>query len=93
MYYRDCIINAEKEILISAGFWRPSKVVDIITGALLELNERAKRRGDTSKIVIKIASLFAVPIINQSLTTRRYGGEAFFRIAKSISKTRTTCAS
>lgn len=53
MYYRDSIVQAEKEILIAAGFWRPGKVVNIITAALRELNNIISVKGGP-KVVVKI---------------------------------------
>eukprot|EP00026_Physarum_polycephalum_P003289 Phypoly_transcript_03299.p1 GENE.Phypoly_transcript_03299~~Phypoly_transcript_03299.p1 ORF type:complete len:737 (+),score=104.43 Phypoly_transcript_03299:201-2411(+) len=53
LHYRDCIVNAEKEILFAAGFWKVGKATDIITKAFRELNRRVAERGGP-KVLIKI---------------------------------------
>lgn len=59
-YYRDCIIKAETEVLIAAGFWRRSRAVDIVSAALRELNERLAREsaetGVMKQVIVKIVS-------------------------------------
>ena len=65
-HYWDCIIGAEKEMLIAAGFWRPSKAVNIIVNALHELNSRLSQRGG-SKVNVKVVSLLFYFIFTKSI--------------------------
>ena len=44
-HYYDCIIRAEREVILATNYWQPSNSVDKITSGLIELNRRAGLRG------------------------------------------------
>ena len=53
-YYKTLVVNAEKEILIASGFWKNGEVVNIMSEAFVELNNRLAARGAKQKVVVKI---------------------------------------
>ena len=44
-HYHNCIIRAEREVILATNYWQPSNSVDKISSALVELSKRAGRRG------------------------------------------------
>lgn len=41
----DCIVRAEKEVILATNYWQPSNSVNTISDSLRELSRRAGRRG------------------------------------------------
>ena len=56
-HYHDCIVNAQHEVMLASGFWKPGKATDMINKAFRELNRRIAERGG-QKVLIKIVSMF-----------------------------------
>ncbi|KAK4054425.1 hypothetical protein OIV83_000919 [Microbotryomycetes sp. JL201] len=52
-HYSDCIVMAEKEVFLVTNYWQPSDSVKAVSEALVELNERIRKRSG-QKVVVKI---------------------------------------
>lgn len=52
-HYYNCIVLAEKEILLQTNYWQPSDSVNTIADALRELSRRVGQRKG-AKVVVKI---------------------------------------
>jgi hypothetical protein len=50
----DCIIRAEREVVLATNYWQPSQSVNKISSALMYLSKLAGERRQTEKIVVKI---------------------------------------
>lgn len=50
----DCIIRAEREVVLATNYWQPSNSVNKISSALMELSKLVGERKQKNKIVVKI---------------------------------------
>jgi hypothetical protein len=50
-HYYDCIVLAEKEVILATNYWQPSNSVDKISAGLIELSKRAGARGQKNFVV------------------------------------------
>lgn len=50
----DCIIRAEREVVLATNYWQPSNSVNKISSGLMELSKRVGERKQKNKIVVKI---------------------------------------
>jgi len=53
-HYRECILTAEREVILSAGFWKNGASVDAVHDMLVELNNNISQNPNRSKVVVKI---------------------------------------
>lgn len=53
-HYYDCIIRAEKEVVLATNYWQPSNSVNKISSALIDLSQLLETREQKEKIVVKI---------------------------------------
>lgn len=50
----DCIVRAEREVVLATNYWQPSNSVNKISSALMDLSKLVGERKQKEKIVVKI---------------------------------------
>lgn len=74
----DCIIRAEKEVVLATNYWQPSNSVNKISSALMDLSKLVGERKQKEKIVVKIMwdrGQFSQMVDNHAIVTQE-GREA-----------------